>query len=52
MKTRIPELRRERKISQEELAKRCGVSRQTVIRAALLFMMRAKHGEKSEEEEL
>lgn len=29
-----------------------GVSRQTVIRAALLFMMRAKHGEKSDEEEL
>ena len=29
-----------------------GVSRQTVIRAALLFMMRAKYGEKLDEEEL
>lgn len=29
-----------------------GVSRQTVIRAALLFMMRAKYGEKPDEEEL
>lgn len=29
-----------------------GVSRQMVIRAALLFMMRAKYGEKPDEEEL
>lgn len=29
-----------------------GVSRQAVIRAALLFMMRAKYGEKPDEEEL
>lgn len=30
MKSRIKELRRERQLSQEDLAKRCGVTRQTV----------------------
>lgn len=30
MKTRIPELRKERKISQEELALAVGVTRQTI----------------------
>ena len=30
MKNRIKELRKEHRISQEELAKKCGVSRQTV----------------------
>lgn len=31
MKTKIPELRKKRKITQEELAKSVGVSRQTII---------------------
>ena len=30
MKTRIPELRRERKLSQEELARAVGTTRQTI----------------------
>ena len=30
MKNKIRELRKQRGISQEELAKRCGVSRQTI----------------------
>lgn len=30
MKNKIRELRKQRRISQEELAKRCGVSRQTI----------------------
>lgn len=30
MKTRIPELRRQQKLSQEELAKAVGVTRQTI----------------------
>lgn len=30
MKSRIKELRKERRLSQEDLAKRCGVTRQTV----------------------
>lgn len=30
MKSRIKELRRARQLSQEDLAKRCGVTRQTV----------------------
>lgn len=30
MKSRIKELRRERRLSQEDLARRCGVTRQTV----------------------
>lgn len=31
METKIPELRKKRKITQEELAKAVGVSRQTII---------------------
>lgn len=31
MKTRIVELRREKRITQEELAQLCGVTRQTII---------------------
>lgn len=31
MKNNIQKLRKERKITQEELAKTCGVSRQTII---------------------
>lgn len=50
MKTRIAQLRKERKLTQEELAKAVGVSRQTIISienekytASLVFAYKIAH---------
>ena len=37
MKTRIPELRRERKLSQEELARAVGTTRQTITSMPIIL---------------